>query len=232
MKKIISLLLAAAMLPLLAGCGIALPWGSPSLTAESLPDHYRFASYYNEDGSLATIDQYDSRGHFLNDEVYEWGVLSGTEEFRSGDAFTYLEAPEVKENSEVVSVEYRQLFVRTADEVAEFVPSNMVYVFGYDQHDRMKTAKVFVLNDDGSVLYDFIITYDLDDLGNFNGWTHRTENGDVLLAMTADNVYEGEKLTRADYHYARYGYILYEDENRFEALEEPSTYTLNVVFEY
>ena len=50
--------------------------------------------------------------------------------------------------------------------------------------------------------------YQLDEHGNFTGWTHMTEAGEVLFEMQADNVYDGDMLASAEYHYTRYGSIV------------------------
>ena len=59
-----------------------------------------------------------------------------------------------------------------------------------------------------------------------------TENGEVLFEMQAENVYDGDQLTQANYYYTRYGNIDYENGYQYQAQDETTGYTLSVVFEY
>ncbi len=229
MKKAVSILLAALMLFALAACGTAAP--AESAEPVQRADHYQHAWYYLEDGTLTTVDHYDARGHILGDEVYQNGELATYEEFRTTENFTF-EIPELTDNADVVSTEYAELYVRSAEE-EDFHSSGMVFVFGYDANDHMRMAKVFALAEDGAILFTYVIYYQLDDHGNFTGWTHMTENGDVLFEMQADLVYDGDQLTEGDYHYTRYGTIIYADEQyQYQKQEQASSYTLHLVFEY
>ena len=131
-----------------------------------------------------------------------------------------------------MSTEYAELYVRSAEE-EDFHSSGMVFVFGYDANDHMRMAKVFALAEDGAILFTYVIYYQLDDHGNFTGWTHMTENGDVLFEMQADLTYDGDQVTAGDYHYTRYGTIIYADEQyQYQKQEEASSYVLHLVFEY
>ncbi len=229
MKKAVSILLAALMLFALAACGTAAP--AESAEPVQRADHYQHAWYYLEDGTLTTVDHYDARGHILGDEVYQNGELATYEEFRTTENFTF-EIPELTDNADVVSTEYAELYVRSAEEGSEFRSSGMVFVFGYDAEDHMRMAKVFALNEEGTVLFSYVIYYQLDEHGNFTGWTHMTENGEVLFEMQAENVYDGDQLTQANYYYTRYGNIDYENGYQYQAQDETTGYTLSVVFEY
>ena len=230
MKKTISILLAALMLFALAACGKVTPKEGSAAEAEGAA-HYLNALYYNEENALVTVDHYDARGHILGDEVYDNGTLTTYEEFRTTTNFTF-DIPELNDNEDVVSTEYAELYVRSAEE-QDFHSSGMVFVFGYDANDHMRMAKVFALAEDGAILFTYVIYYQLDDHGNFTGWTHMTENGDVLFEMQADLVYDGDQLTEGDYHYTRYGTIIYADEQyQYQKQEEASSYVLHLVFEY
>ena len=211
MKKTISILLAALMLFALAACGKVTPKEGSAAEAEGAA-HYLNALYYNEENALVTVDHYDARG-------------------RTTTNFTF-DIPELNDNEDVVSTEYAELYVRSAEE-QDFHSSGMVFVFGYDANDHMRMAKVFALSEDGTILFTYVIYYQLDDHGNFTGWTHMTENGDVLFEMQADLVYDGDQLTEGDYHYTRYGTIIYADEQyQYQKQDEAGSYDLHLVFEY
>ncbi len=229
MKKTISILLASLMLFALAACGKVAPKEGSAAEAEGAA-HYLNALYYNEENALVTVDHYDARGHILGDEVYDNGTLTTYEEFRTTTNFTF-DVPELDDNEDVVSTEYAELYVRSAEE-EDFHSSGMVFVFGYDANDHMRMAKVFALNEEGTVLFSYVIYYQLDEHGNFTGWTHMTENGEVLFEMQAENVYDGDQLTQANYYYTRYGNIDYENGYQYQAQDETTGYTLSVVFEY
>jgi hypothetical protein len=217
------------MLVALAACGTNAPQETsvPEVTA-----HYRDAGYYTEDNTLVTIDYYDENGHIIGDEVYDNGVLTTYELFQKTENYSF-EIPELEDSPDVVSTEYMELFTRPAEEGNEYHSSGMVFVFGYDANDHMRMAKVFALADDGAILFTYVIYYQLDDHGNFTGWTHMTENGDVLFEMQADLVYDGDQLTEGDYHYTRYGTIIYADEQyQYQKQKHASSYTLHLVFEY
>lgn len=230
MKKTISILLAALMLFALAACGTAAPKETSVPEAEAAA-HYLNALYYDENNALVTIDHYDARGHILGDEVYENGTLTTYEEFRTTENFSF-EIPELTDNADVVSTEYAELYVRGADE-ADFHSSGMVFVFGYDANDHMRMAKVFALSEDGAILFTYVIYYQLDEHGNFTGWTHMTENGEVLFEMQAELTYDGDQVTDGNYYYTRYGTIVYADEQyQYQKQDETTGYTLHLVFEY
>ena len=78
--------------------------------------------------------------------------------------FVYLHAgvmrdvPELDDNEDVVSTEYAELYVRSAEE-EDFHSSGMVFVFGYDANDHMRMAKVFALAEDGAILFTYVIYY-------------------------------------------------------------------------
>ena len=227
MKKLTSILLAALLILALAACGTQAPVESAQPAAA---DHYLNALYYNADGSLSTIDHYDARGHMLGDEVYDQGAVTLYEEFRPAEGVSF-DIHELEENSEVVSTEYQELFVRSGEEGSEFASDGKIFAFGYDANGHMKMAKVFILAEDGSVWFDYLIYYQLDEHGNFTGWTHMTENGDVLFEMLAELTYDGGRLASAKYNYTRYGVIRYDEDCRYEATETASS-SLDVVFEY
>ena len=229
MKKIISVLLAALMLVALAACGTGAPQETsvPEVTA-----HYRDAGYYTEDNTLVTIDYYDENGHIIGDEVYDNGVLTTYELFQKTENFSF-EIPELEDSPDVVSTEYMELLTRPAEECNEYHSSGMVFVFGYDADNHMRMAKVFALDAEGNVLFTYIIYYQLDEHGNFTGWTHMTEAGEVLFEMQADNVYDGDMLASAEYHYTRYGSIVNDDAGyHYQAQDETTGYTLHVLVEY
>ncbi len=229
MKKFVSVLLAALLLFALAACGTAAPEETslPEITA-----HYRDAGYYNEDNALVTIDYYDENGHILGDEVYDNGVLTTYELFQKTENYSF-EIPELEDSADVVSTEYMELLTRSAEEGSEYHSSGMVFVFGYDANDHMRMAKVFALDAEGNILFNYIIYYQLDEHGNFTGWTHMTESGEVLFEMQAENVYDGDMLASADYHYTRYGSIVSDDTGyHYQAQDEPTGYTLHVLVEY
>ena len=229
MKKIISVLLAALMLVALAACGTG---ATQETSVPEVTAHYRDAGYYTEDNTLVTIDYYDENGHIIGDEVYDNGVLTTYELFQKTENFSF-ESPALEDSPDVVSTEYMELLTRPAEEGNEYHSSGMVFVFGYDANDHMRMAKVFALAEDGAILFTYVIYYQLDDHGNFTGWTHMTENGDVLFEMQADLVYDGDQLTEGDYHYTRYGTIIYADEQyQYQKQEEASSYVLHLVFEY
>ncbi len=229
MKKIISILLAALMLFALAACGSAAPEETSAPGTEGA--HYLNALYYNDENALVTVDHYDARGHILGDEVYDNGTLTTYEEFRTTENFSF-EIPELTDNPDVVSNEYAELYVRSAEE-ADFHSSGMVFVFGYDANEHMRMAKVFALAEDGAVLFTYVIYYQLDDHGNFTGWTHMTESGEVLFEMQAELQYDGDQVTAGNYYYTRYGTIIYADgQYQYQKQENPGSYTLHLVFEY
>ena len=205
MKKLITLLLALTMLVCLAACGSNGAEETPPPEAQAADPYLKALSYVN--GTLATV-----------------------EEFNPVEGFD-LDLKELKDNSDVVSTEYKELYAREAAEGSEFKSTGKVFAFGYDENGHMRMAKVFALNEEGGVLFTYVIFYQLDEHGNFTGWTHMTEAGDVLLEMTADLNYDGDKLTEADYHYTRYGQIAYTEGYPYEALE-PASADSHVVFEY
>ena len=230
MKKTISILLAALMLFALAACGTAAPKETSTPETESAA-HYLNALYYDENNALVTIDHYDARGHILGDEVYENGALTTVEEFHATDNFTF-EIPELDDNEDVVSTEYAELYVRGADE-QDFHSSGMVFVFGYDANNHMRMAKVFALDAEGNILFDYIIYYQLDEHGNFTGWTHMTDSGEVLFEMQAELTYDGDQVTDGNYYYTRYGNIIIADNQyQYQKQDETTGYTLHAVFEY
>ena len=233
MKKIITLLLAVVMVLSLAACSSTNKQGEGSEeSASNLPDHYVEARYFNADGTLATVDHYSRQGHMLSDEVYDGGQIACYEEFRPTDAYTDLDVSEIEDNADVASIDFRELFIRSGEDGSEFASANMVYVFGYDKNDRMNCSKVFIFNEDGSLQYDYLVKYDVDELGNFTGWTHTTDAGDVLFKMVAENTYDGEQLTGAVYHYTRYGHINVEDNSTFLPQDAPTEYALTLEFDY
>ena len=229
MKKLITLLLALTMLFCLAACGSNKAEESPAPDAQAA-DHYLKAMSYVNGDVLDNVDYFDAQGHILGDEVYVNGTLTTVEEFNPVEGFD-LDLKELKDNSDVVSTEYKELYAREAAEGSEFKSTGKVFAFGYDENGHMRMAKVFALNEEGGVLFTYVIFYQLDEHGNFTGWTHMTEAGDVLLEMTADLNYDGDKLTEADYHYTRYGQIAYTEGYPYEALE-PASADSHVVFEY
>ncbi len=229
MKKFVSILLAALMVFALAACGSAAP-EETSVPEAQAAAHYLNALYYNADGVLETVDHYDERGHILGDEVYDNGTLATYEEFSYTENFS-LPISELEENPDVVSTAYAELYTRPAEEGSEFASSGMVFAFGYDAADHMRMAKVFALAADGTILFDYIIYYQLDENGNFTGWTHMTESGEVLYEMQAQNVYDGDQLAEADYNYVRYGVIDYANGYQYQAQDQETGYA-HLVFEY
>ena len=229
MKKLITLLLALTMLFCLAACGSNGAEETPAPDAQAADHYLKALSYVNGD-MLDNVDYFDAQGHILGDEVYVNGTLTTVEEFNPVEGFD-LDLKELKDNSDVVSTEYKELYAREAAEGSEFKSTGKVFAFGYDENGHMRMAKVFALNEEGGVLFTYVIFYQLDEHGNFTGWTHMTEAGDVLLEMTADLNYDGDKLTEADYHYTRYGQIAYTEGYPYEALE-PASADSHVVFEY
>ena len=97
----------------------------------------------------------------------------------------------------------------------------------------MRMAKVFALSEDGAILFSYVIYYQLDDHGNFTGWTHRTESGEVLFEMQAELTYDGDQVTDGNYYYTRYGNIIIADNQyQYQKQDETTGYTLHAVFEY
>ncbi|MBQ3261754.1 MAG: hypothetical protein IJH52_01125 [Oscillospiraceae bacterium] len=229
MKKTISILLAALMLFALAACGGAEPKETSTPETESAAHYLKALSYVNGD-VLDNVDYFDAQGHILGDEVYSDGALVTVEEFSAVEGFN-LDLKELEDNEDVVSTEYKELYARTAEEGSEYKSTGKVFAFGYDANNHMRMAKVFALSGDGAVLFTYVIYYQLDEHGNFTGWTHMTEEGKVLLEMNADLSYDGDQLVEADYHYTRYGQISYTEGYPYEELE-PVSADSHVVFEY
>ena len=167
MKKLITLLLALTMLFCLAACGSNGAEETPAPEAQAADHYLKALSYVNGD-MLDNVDYFDAQGHILGDEVYVNGTLATVEEFNPVEGFD-LDLKELKDNSDVVSTEYKELYAREAAEGSEFKSTGKVFAFGYDENGHMRMAKVFALNEEGGVLFTYVIFYQLDEHGNFTG---------------------------------------------------------------